>query len=200
MTAKGVRHEQVVTSLDTTRLETFVLARLLIRPKSGIGMSDVSKQLSPFVSHVLSDAGWRSALTDIVHTLRKTELIEPTELRLTAKGRTETMARLSLKELKHETSWSTFLAETVVPAAMGINAAQADLKTADDLVAVLLVREYELSIPGKPTLARVLNAMVWKALGVNSDQRLTAGALQRATNPKPPTPTPQTPNPVYLQT
>lgn len=144
-------------------------------------MSDVGKQLSPFVSHVLSDAGWRSALTDIVQTLRKAELVEPNELRLTNKGRTETLARLSLKEIKGEISWPAFLAEVVVPAALGLDVESVELKTADDLVAVLLIREYALSVSGKPTLPRVLNAMVWKALGVDSDQRLTAGALQRAT-------------------
>ncbi len=169
-----------MASLDTRRLETFILARLLIRPKTGLGLRDVRRQLWPFVSHMLSNADWRKRLSAIVAQLREAKLVDPRNLNLTDAGKAEILLRLSLVKPPTHANWQAFMAEAVVPAAMGLNPETARLNDADDLVAALLAREFRLQVKGKATLTKVLNALVWKAIGVDSDEKLNGGALQRA--------------------
>ncbi len=167
-------------SLDTKRLETFVLARLLVRPPSGLGMTDVRRQLFPFVSQTLSESAWRAALTETVERLRGAKLVDDAKLCLTNEGQKEALLRLSLSEHPGHTKWPKFLAEAVIPAALGVASEQVSVKTADDLVALVLAQHFQVKLTGKLSLARVLNALVWKALECEADDRLTAGALQRA--------------------
>ena len=166
-------------TVDTKRLETFVLARLLMRPKSGLAINDLRRQLYPYVSHALSDSAWRNQLNETVGRLRNHKLIDGTELRLTTAGDKEALRRLSLTKRPKHRNWPRFLAEAVTPAAVGVAPEQAAVKSADDLVALLLAQHHGLRIKGRLSLARVLNALVWNALGVEADERLTAGALQR---------------------
>ena len=155
------------------------MARLLVRPQSGLGLSDMRKQLFPFVSHTLTDAGWRAELTEVVARLRDAKLVKRDELELTAAGIKEILARLSLKRRPKRISWPAFLAEVVVPAAMSVEPEQVQVKTGDDLVALLLAQHFDLPVDGCLSLPRVLNAIVWRSLGEDSDERLTSGALQR---------------------
>lgn len=166
--------------LDTTRLETLVLARLLVRPKSGFGPSELRRQLFPFVSHTLSDADWRDRLSGVLQRLETAKWVEAAHLRLTPDGQAEALRRLSLSSPPTQVQWTQFVADVLVPAAIGLPPENARTKGADDLVAVLLAREFDLAVGSSPTLAQVLNAMVWQALGIDSSERLTQAALQRA--------------------
>ncbi len=169
----------MVSSLDKTRLETLVLGRLLVRPAAGFGLSDLRRQLFPYVSHTLSDSDWRAQLDEVVATVRKAEWVEMKALRLTDEGQRIALKRLNLQTVPENQGWPNFVAEILIPATMDLPPERAALRSADDLVALLLAREFELKASAPLSLPRVLNAMVWRALGVDSDERLTAGALQR---------------------
>lgn len=157
-------------------IQTVVLAKLAVAPE-GAPRSDVAKALSGFVGRRMSPAEARQSLEGALEQVQQAGWIVREgrgRLKLTAAGRSELGARVG--ELPSRVTWKEL---TDRMAAAGLELGAEALRSSEALRVTLAAREQGISLSGKPTEARLRDALTWKALGIASDKPVTKSALQR---------------------
>jgi hypothetical protein len=147
-------------------LRVLVLARAAA--KGGATKGDLSRDLTPFVSHKLSPAEWRSAVARTLPLLENENLIRETRRRLTltSQGVAALSAALGAEPLP--TEWSDIRDIRLVASALGLEVpAGIQLKALtrpDGLRSAILQMAYGLTIKRAPSRARVRSALALVAI------------------------------------
>src|SRR5206468_63849 len=99
-----------------------------------------------------------------------------TSLRITESGRTVLATALDAK-VPAKPSWKTL---TQLAMARGLSLEDSStVRSAEALRVTLAARAQGIALRGKPTEARLKDRLTWKALGIDSEQRVTKASLQR---------------------
>jgi hypothetical protein len=173
-----------VTLKNLSSIESLVLVRLLATGEKGGTGSKIKKDLEPLLAHRWQGA----ALTErIEHTLNsleskgllalvpgKTKKAAP-KFVLTAEGHRNGLEFLGVSQLRPKTTWAV-LRKTYLPArVLGISAsAEAVFKALSSepaFQAVLLKRQFNLSIAELPKPDEATDALAWKLIGFEGENQ-----------------------------
>jgi hypothetical protein len=142
-----------------------LLARLAVPAKKTPGRGRLREDLGKFAQRAPSEEEFEN----VVDQLRRSELLEPKALRLTAAGRARALAFLGTRELPPRCNWKTIKARYLAPLALGLRSASGEARQriarADKLAACLLQRRFGLTVGTEPSLSVVLQALACKELG-----------------------------------
>lgn len=167
--------------MDTERLDLLILARVAGAGKRPPGPADVRKDLLRFVGARWSAAEWRARLDQRIEALRaRGDLAPRPPLAVTDAGRARVARALGLDPVP---GWSA-LRRWLLPAlALGLAPdaprVRERLSKADGLRAAALRADHELPGTGTPTQGQAVDALAWKALGVDTDRRLSLNEVRR---------------------
>jgi hypothetical protein len=169
---------------NLTPVESLVLVRLLATGEKGEAGSKIKKDLEPLLAH-----RWQGAvLTErIDHTLKALEsrgllALVPgktkkaaTKFVLTAEGQRNGLEFLGVSQLRPKTTWAV-LRKTYLPAcALGIPASSEArfkaLSSEPAFQAVLLRRQFGLSIAELPKPDQATDGLAWKLIGFEGEDR-----------------------------
>ena len=153
-----------------------VLAWLASRRDRGGSPSELKEALASFGAHL---PDWTAQVSDAIAALESGGLVarEGKRIRLTDAGGKRALAVLGVKALPARVDWGKIKRDYLVPRMMGLPTSAAGMP-ADSLCAAVIAHHRGLTVTSEtPTLAQVENALVWKALGVDSDRPLTKKAL-----------------------
>jgi hypothetical protein len=158
-------------------LRVLVLARAAA--KGGATKGELSRDLTPFVSHKLSPAAWRSAVARTLVFLENENLIREPRGRfaLTPQGLAALSESLGSEPLP--TEWSDIRNIRLVAGALGLEVAAGiplkALTRPDGLRSAILQKAYGLNIKRAPSRARVRSALALVAL-----ERAFGGSIKAA--------------------
>jgi hypothetical protein len=174
-------------------IESLVLVRLLPALEKGDTVDKMKKDLEPMLGHrwsgsILSDLLERT-LTSleskglVTHIPPKSKKKPPTYI-LTAIGSRRGLDLLGVERLMPKSTWAV-IKKTYLPAcALGLTGlSDTSLKSfSKDLgfKAALLTRSYKLPLGESPTLAQAIDALAWTLLGIESSEKFTVSAVQKA--------------------
>lgn len=168
-----------------SRLGALILVWLLTRSDGGT-RSEVDKALAPLLEQRWSDAERRRAVESELATLEGMELIKrirKASILLTDGGRREGLAVLGVKSLPEKTTWEMVKAKYLFACALGLpppaaKKGKSDKSSIDQVSAAILARYDRIAINGDPTLTRIADALVWRALGAETRAPLTLKAVR----------------------
>lgn len=168
-----------------SRLGALILVWLLTRSDGGT-RSEVDKALAPLLEQLWSDAERRRAVESELATLEGMELIKrirKASIVLTDGGRREGLAVLGVKSLPEKTTWEMVKAKYLFACALGLpppaaKKGKSDKSSIDQVSAAILARYDRIAINGDPTLTRIADALVWRALGAETRAPLTLKAVR----------------------
>jgi hypothetical protein len=166
------------TSEKLSASETLVLVRLLVAGEKGEAASKIKKDLEPLLAHRWEGAALNERVDRTLVALESMGLLAllpgktkkaAAKFLLTAEGRRWCLNILGVPQLRPKTTWAV-LRKTYLPAcAVGIPASSEALFKAlasePAFQAILLKRQYDLSIAELPKPDQATDALAWKLIG-----------------------------------
>lgn len=172
------------TENPDTRLQGLALAWLATRPEKKAGTrNELAKTLHAFVEHRWSRGEWTERFDALLTTLFDTGLVQKrakTALALTGQGRQRALKFLRVDSPKGLT-WRRVKQQHLLARGLGLPNSKAvfgRLAKADGVRALLLKRAHKVEGPETPTLSQVDDRLMWRALGVETDAKLTLPAVK----------------------
>jgi hypothetical protein len=167
-------------SLDTDRIDLLILARLAGGGTKKPNQSDLKKYLTRFVEHVLTPGEWQRLLDKRLAALReRKDLDADAPLTVTEQGRARLLKALGVDSLP---PWQAIYSQVLTAWALNLpptsGKVRERLKTADGLRGSILRQQHGLQTKEAPTLNQAIDALVWRALGVETDQPLSLNKLR----------------------
>ncbi|RKG81184.1 hypothetical protein D7W79_05985 [Corallococcus exercitus] len=167
-----------------TRLQGLALAWLATRTDKKPGTrNDLAKTLLSFVEHRWSRGEWSERFEALMERLLDTGLVQKrsrTALALTVQGRQQALKFLRVDSPKGLT-WKRVRQQYLLAKDLDLptsKAALGRLSNADGMRALLLKRAHQVDGPEFPTLAQVRDRLMWRKLGVETNEKLTLRAIQ----------------------
>lgn len=177
-----------MTSAETPSetLDLIILARLLQPATAAKARADTGKLLAAHLSH----GEWAATFDTCWNRLVERRLIGPPAAKkpgksftVTNDGRSRVLTFLQVSDIPAKMTWATLQAEFLLPIAMGLRPGSAEarrLKSAPQLKLAMISRSKQLSLPDGTTAKRVLAALAWKLIGIESEADFTAeNVIQR---------------------
>ncbi|RKH57127.1 hypothetical protein [Corallococcus llansteffanensis] len=172
------------TENPDTRLQGLALAWLATRPEKKPGTrNELAKTLHAFVEHRWSRGEWTERFDALLEGLLEARLVEKrarTALALTGPGRQRALKFLRVDSPKGLT-WKRVKQQHLLAKGLGLpnsKAALGRLSGADGVRALLLKRAHRVEGPETPTLAQVRDRLLWRQLGVDTDEAFSLRAVQ----------------------
>jgi len=174
-----------VAMATPSQLGTLILVWLLAQPEGRGTRSGLDRALKAILEQRWSDAERRRALDDEVASLERANRISRPRrgtLLLRESGRRAGLAALGVKALSAGLSWRNvknryLLARALELPAPTTKAAAERIGDIDGLRAAILARHHGLGVGDLPTLIQVRDALAWRALGVETQERFTLNAV-----------------------
>lgn len=166
--------------------ESLLLARLLPSGEKGEALAKIATDLKPLLGDAaiagpLADLKSRGLVADLP---AKGKGKKPTgKFLLTDDGRSAALGFLGVESLPPKTTWATIKKSYLTLRALGVPATAETLKklgTDAGLKPALLKRLHALPIGDAPTLTQAIDALTWKLLGLDSAEKPTVPAIQKA--------------------
>ena len=178
--ARCARQAEVSSPASIHHVEELILARALIQTKSGMSARDFSKSLERYCGNLMSALDWQRMVTDTLGRLVEEEYLLNRPYRLTGRG-TERVRQFFGGQLPGPgTTWRTITDAWIPAVALGLTQDTRTidrLKNAEGFRGTVIRQKEQLAIAEAPTERQALDALVWRALGVDTDQKLSVGAL-----------------------
>ncbi|NBD08137.1 hypothetical protein [Corallococcus silvisoli] len=172
------------TETPDTRLQGLALAWLATRTEKSPGTrAALAKTLHAFVEHRWSRGEWSERFDSLLAGLLDGKLVEPrgrAALALTGPGRQRALKFLRVDSPKGLT-WKRVKQQHLLAKSLGLpnsKAALGRLADADGVRALLLKRAHQVPGPETPTLTQVEDRLLWRELGVETEEKLTLAALK----------------------
>ncbi|RKH06114.1 hypothetical protein D7V97_23090 [Corallococcus sp. CA053C] len=172
------------TENPDTRLQGLALAWLATRPEKKPGTrNELAKTLHAFVEHRWSRGEWTERFEALLEGLLEGRLVEKrarTALALTGPGRQRALKFLRVDSPKGLT-WKRVKQQHLLAKGLGLPASKSALGRlagADGVRALLLKRAHQVEGPETPTLAQVRDRLLWRQLGVDTDEAFSLRAVQ----------------------
>jgi hypothetical protein len=173
--------------MDTadTRLTGLALSWLFTRGKRPGTRRELEQALRPLVEHRWSRAEWSARFEALVEVLTRSELAAArgrSGLELTAGGRAQALRFLGLeKQPSRAPTWKALKQTYLMARSLDLPPSRAVLERvaeADGVRAALLKRQHRVDGGEAPTLAQVRDRLLWRQLGVETEQPFTLRAVQ----------------------
>ncbi|MBN8469063.1 hypothetical protein JYJ95_21375 [Corallococcus exiguus] len=172
------------TDTPDTRLQGLALAWLATRSEKKAGTrNEVAKTLHAFVEHRWSRGEWTGRFDSLLTELLEDKLVEArgrSGLALTGAGRQRALKFLRVDSPKGLT-WKRVKQQHLLAKGLGLpgsKPALGRLAEADGVRALVLKRAHKLEGPETPTLAQVRDRLLWRQLGVETDEAFSLRAVQ----------------------
>ncbi|RKH48444.1 hypothetical protein D7X96_26255 [Corallococcus interemptor] len=172
------------TDTPDTRLQGLALAWLATRTDKKPGTrNELAKTLHAFVEHRWSRGEWTERFDALVERLLDAGLVQKRSraaLALTTGGRQQALKFLRVDSPKGLT-WKRVRQQYLLAKDLGLptsKAALGRLSNADGMRALILKRAHQLDGPEFPTLAQVRDQLMWRKLGVETNEKFTLRAIQ----------------------
>ncbi|WP_224370115.1 hypothetical protein [Hyalangium versicolor] len=171
-------------TLTDERLAGLALAWLLTRPKRRGSRKELHKALTPIVAHRWSRAEWANRCEALIEDLARDGRVLTHArggLELTPEGQASGLSLLGVEHLPRGLSWAKLKQTLLLARALGLPPTKqtlARLEDADGVRAALLRQEHQLPLPEAPTLVQARDRLLWKQLGVETEQPFTLNAVQ----------------------
>ncbi|MGE6757929.1 hypothetical protein ACQKGO_07975 [Corallococcus interemptor] len=172
------------TDTPDTRLQGLALAWLATRTDKKPGTrNELAKTLHAFVEHRWSRGEWTERFDALVDRLLDAGLVQKrsrSALALTTGGRQQALKFLRVDSPKGLT-WKRVRQQYLLAKDLGLptsKAALGRLSNADGMRALILKRAHQLDGPELPTLAQVRDQLMWRKLGVETNEKFTLRAIQ----------------------
>ncbi|RKG67517.1 hypothetical protein D7V80_15995 [Corallococcus sp. CA054B] len=172
------------TDTPDTRLQGLALAWLATRSEKKAGTrNELVKTLHAFVEHRWSRGEWTGRFDALLAELREGKLVEArgrSGLTLTGAGRQQALKFLRVDSPKGLT-WKRVKQQHLLAKGLGLpgsKPALGRLSDADGVRALVLKRAHKLEGPETPTLAQVRDRLLWRQLGVETDEAFSLRAVQ----------------------
>lgn len=172
------------TETPDTRLQGLALAWLATRTEKNPGTRNaLAKTLHAFVEHRWSRGEWTERFDSLLTALLDDKLVEQrgrAALALTGPGRQRALKFLRVDSPKGLT-WKRVKQQHLLAKGLGLpnsKAALGRLADANGVRALLLKRAHQVAGPETPTLAQVEDRLLWRELGVETEEKLTLAALK----------------------
>ncbi|ATB34186.1 hypothetical protein [Melittangium boletus] len=165
--------------MDTldARLTGLALCWLLTRPKTNRGnRNKLEEALRPLVEHHFGRARWKEHCARLVSQLVEDGLVTEGKrggLELAAPGRARVLRFLAIDTPPRQLTWKKLKDTYLQALSLGLPMSRAALTrvgSADGMRIALLQREHGLDGKDTPTLAQVRDRLLWRQLGVETDQ------------------------------
>lgn len=167
--------------LSERRVEDLILVRAFVPLASDMSTGWFADRLRRYASPSLDDAEWDELIASRLAQLVAEGFLELHSHRLTDRGVARVRAFFGGRLPGRGTRWSTIVDAWIPAVALGCVGDPTSvqrLARADGFRATLVQRREKLAIPSSaPTERRVLDALVWRALGVETDEPLTIQKL-----------------------
>lgn len=167
-------------TLALSAVENLVLARLLA-PAKKLGPRDLEQSLDKLLPFQGTHEERNALLRDALQHLEEAGLVTPKPLRLTDQGRVQALRFLGLEHLPTRTKWSTIKSVHLTAVALGLPPGSAEarkyLGDSERLRAQLVRTDQKLATSEFPTTTQAYHALLWRGLGVETDQRFTVKAI-----------------------
>lgn len=162
--------------IETSKIGELIVAWLASRRDGAGTEAELTRALASFGAHL---PDWRPQVLDAAEKLVAEALLarKGKRLQLTNAGRKRALAVLGVDALPSRVDWGKIKSDYLTPRMMGLPSATAGLSADALRVAVIARGEGLATTAGKATRANVENALVWKALGIDSIAPLTKKAL-----------------------
>lgn len=168
-----------------TRLTGLALSWLSTRGKRLGTRKELEQALRPLVEHRWSRAEWSARFEALVEVLTAQGLAAAKGrggLELTEEGRAQALRFLQLEKLPPRgLTWKKLKQTYLLARGLDLPPTRAVLERvaqADGVRAALLKRQHQVDGAEAPTLAQVRDRLLWRQLGVESEQRFTLRAVQ----------------------
>jgi hypothetical protein len=165
-----------------SRLGELVLIWLLTRP-NGDTKRELGDALAPLLEQRWSGAERTRALDEEFTTLERTALIQSvrkSSLVLTDGGRRAGLVVLGLKALPAGIKWDVLKKKYLFACALGLPPAQASREMdKGNVSAAILARHQRLELGDYPTPIQVEDALVLRALGIETKEKLTLNLIRK---------------------
>ncbi|NNB90581.1 hypothetical protein HJC10_18130 [Corallococcus exiguus] len=172
------------TDTPDTRLQGLALAWLATRADKKPGtLNALATTLHAFVEHRWSRGEWTERFDSLVERLLEAGLVQKrsrSALALTANGRQQALKFLRVDSPKGLT-WKRVRQQYLLAKDLGLPTSKAALgriSNADGMRALLLKRAHQVEGPDLPTLAQVRDRLMWRKLGVETNEKFTLRAIQ----------------------
>lgn len=176
---------------EVTPVGLLVLARGLVGGEKGATASQVKKDLSPLLQHRWSGSALSDQYEETFGFLESAGLIarlrkgKTDRLTLSTAGQEYILEVLGLDALPAKTTWAALKKSYLPVVALGLSTPDMDAAkrfgTDNGFKAALLAERFgPLPINAYPTLDQAIDAYAWKLLGIETDQKFTAKAVQAA--------------------
>ncbi|MFP2901258.1 hypothetical protein [Corallococcus sp. 4LFB] len=172
------------TDTPDTRLQGLALAWLATRSEKKAGTrNELAKTLHAFVEHRWSRGEWTGRFDALLTGLLDGKLVEArgrAGLALTGPGRQQALRFLRVESPKGLT-WKRVKQQHLLAKGLGLpnsKAALGRLSAADGVRALVLKRAHAVEGPETPTLAQVRDRLLWRQLGVETDEAFSLRAVQ----------------------
>lgn len=165
--------------LEPDKLDLVLLARIGAPARTSPSAGEVARAVFPLVEDRVSRSDWNELVGERIAALRERGLVEGDGLRLTEAGRERVTSALGIDSVP---AWRVAKSKILVALALGLDWSSAQtrrrLGDADGVRARLLKQHHDLPIAETPTLNQAVDALVWRHLGVDTDEKLTLGRLK----------------------
>ena len=169
---------------NLSAIGSLVLTRMLIVGEKGESAANIKKDLDPLLSHRWAGAELAERINQTLDDLKSIGLVEhlPAKTKKavpkflpTAEGRRHALEFLGVAQLKPKTTWGA-IKKTYLPArALGMPASSDPLvKTINsepNFQALVLKRQYSLSVAEVPKPDEATDALAWKLMGFAGETR-----------------------------
>jgi hypothetical protein len=169
---------------NLSAIGSLVLTRMLIVGEKGESAANIKKDLDPLLSHRWAGAELAERINQTLDDLKSIGLVErlPAKTKKavpkflpTAEGRQLALEFLGVAQLKPKTTWGA-IKKTYLPArALGMPASSdALVKTINsepNFQALVLKRQYNLSVAEVPKPDEAIDALAWKLMGFAGETR-----------------------------
>ncbi|RKG56638.1 hypothetical protein D7X30_23620 [Corallococcus sp. AB011P] len=172
------------TDTPDTRLQGLALAWLATRSEKKAGTrNELAKTLHAFVEHRWSRGEWNGRFDALLTELLEDKQVEArgrSGLALTGAGRQQALKFLRVDSPKGLT-WKRVKQQHLLAKGLGLPASKpalGRLSDADGVRALVLKRAHKVEGPETPTLAQVRDRLLWRQLGVETDEAFSLRAVQ----------------------
>jgi hypothetical protein len=164
---------------DPHKLETLVLARLSSRTRSRLSPGKMQSALGAYLEHAYTPAEQRELIERTVNSLRESGHIEAGALALTDAGRARLRRDLGVDR---DLEWNDIKDCALVMAILGLaqtDKARKRVTSPDGLRGCIIKERHGLETrEPAPTLTQAVDALVWRALGVETDEALSLNKIR----------------------
>lgn len=164
---------------DPHKLETLVLARLSSRTRSRPSPAKMQSALSPYLEHTYTPAEQRELIARTVDSLRESGHIEAGALALTDAGRERLRRGLGVDR---DLAWKDIKDRALVMVILGLaqtDKAKKRIASPEGLRGCIIKERHGLETrEAAPTLTQAVDALVWRALDVETDEALSLNKVR----------------------